>query len=185
MTANQIAAMALMNLRPAHLDIAPLANSSVKTATVPTPVLSVMATQTALMVQTRMMLSAVTTAARKTSSSVKTRSAFLCPGTVMEYLTVQTAVMKTQKAAPRRRADRDSSSVPMDAVYHQAMCVMLRMTVAMGLMSPIKPAWVQSTSAMRTQSSLVRPTTAAFLSGPSVMAPMTASTTATSKAARM
>lgn len=57
--ANQIAVMAQMNLRPAHPVIAPLASSSVRTATVPILVSSVMATLTALMVQMRMLLSAV------------------------------------------------------------------------------------------------------------------------------
>lgn len=58
-TASQIAVMAQMNLRPARPVIAPLVSSSVKMATVPTPASSVMATRTALTVQTRMRLSAV------------------------------------------------------------------------------------------------------------------------------
>lgn len=43
--------------------------------------------------------------------------------------------------------------------------------------------WVQITSVMRKQSFPARQTTAVSLSGPAVMAPMTASTTATRKAA--
>lgn len=57
--ANQTAEMARMSLRPAHLATAPLESSSVKMATAHTPVSSVMAIQTALTVQTRMLLSAV------------------------------------------------------------------------------------------------------------------------------
>ncbi len=58
-TASQIAVMVQTNLRPAHLVTAPLASSSVKMVTAPTPASSAMATQIALMVQTRMRLSAV------------------------------------------------------------------------------------------------------------------------------
>ena len=59
MTANQIVVMAQMNLRPAQPVIAPSASSSVRTATVPILASSVTATQTALMVQMRALLSAV------------------------------------------------------------------------------------------------------------------------------
>lgn len=58
-TASQIVVMAQMNLRPARLVIAPLASSSVRTATVPILVSSVMATLTVLMVPMRMLLSVV------------------------------------------------------------------------------------------------------------------------------
>lgn len=183
-TANQIVVMAQMNLRPAQPVIAPSASSSVRTATVPILASSVMATQTALMVQMRALLSAVTTDARKTSSSVKTRSVSLCPGTATGQTTVQMAATRTQTFVARGPADRDSSSVPTGAVCHQAMYVTPRTTVEMDQMNHLKPAWVQTTSAMRTLSSLARQTTAVFLSGPDVTAPMTASTTATSKAVR-
>lgn len=59
MTANQIVGMAQMNLRHVHHVTAPLDSSSVKTATVPTPASSAMATQTALTIPMRMRLSAV------------------------------------------------------------------------------------------------------------------------------
>lgn len=58
-TASQIVVMAQMNLRPARPVVVPLASSSVKIATVPTPASSVTATRTALTVQTRMRLSVV------------------------------------------------------------------------------------------------------------------------------
>lgn len=48
--------------------------------------------------------------------------------------------MKTRKLVLRGPADQDSSSVPMDAVCHQAMCVMPKMTVGMDLMSHLKHA---------------------------------------------
>lgn len=58
-TASQIVVMAQMNLRPARPVIAPLASSSVKMATVPTPASSATETQTAPTAQTRMRHSAV------------------------------------------------------------------------------------------------------------------------------
>lgn len=58
-TANQIAAMAQMNLRPALPVTAPPASSSVKTVTAPTPASSVTATRTAPTAQTRTQRSAV------------------------------------------------------------------------------------------------------------------------------
>jgi len=58
----------------------------------------------------------------------------------MELTTAQMAAMKMQKLVPRGLANQESSSVPMAAAYHQAMCVMPRTTVEMVLMSRMKPA---------------------------------------------
>lgn len=50
------------------------------------------------------------------------------------------AAMKIQRLVPRKLVHRDSSSVLMDSAYHQATCVMLRMTVETDLMNHIRPA---------------------------------------------
>lgn len=57
--ASQIVATAQMNLRHVRLVIAPLASSSVRMATVPTPASSATATRTAPTAPTRTLLSAV------------------------------------------------------------------------------------------------------------------------------
>lgn len=49
-------------------------------------------------------------------------------------------VTKIQKLVLRRPVGQDSSSVPMVAACHQAMCVMPKMTVGMDLMSHLKHA---------------------------------------------
>lgn len=55
-------------------------------------------------------------------------------------MTARMVAMKTQILVLRGPVDQDSSSVPMDAVCHQAMCVMPKMTVGMDLMSLLKHA---------------------------------------------
>lgn len=175
--------MAQMNLRLVLLDTVPSVSSSVRTGTAPIQASSATVTRTVPTTQTRTLPSAVTTGARITSSSVKTRTASPCRGTVMGLRTVRMAVTRTPTAALRGRVNRDSSSAPMDSVSLRATCVMPKMTVEMGPMNPLKPAWVQVMSVMKL-SSPVKQTTAVSLCGLVVTAPMTAWTTVTSRAVR-
>lgn len=56
--------------------------------------------------------------------------------------------MKIQQLVLRRPVLQDSSSVPMGAVCHQAMCVMPKMTAGMDLMSLSKHAVSYDVSAL-------------------------------------